>query len=393
LRVAYVTIGKADDIHEWSGLNASIRASLLAQGCTVHNVDELGGQYPLSIRAKRRLYSSLSGRTYAPERSPVVAAHWAQIAATKIAGIPSVDAIVSTGTLPVAFLGSETPRIIWADATFHSLRSTYPEYANYCCASIAEGDLVEKRALDNAAMICYASRWAADDAVTYYGIPRRKVRVIPFGANCDSPFSSEVAAVAHVNDRDLSTVRFTFIGVDWKRKGGELAVAIVRRLNRMGIKSQLSIVGCRPPLADEDLPYIDCVGFLSKKTDRDAGRLREVLLQSHFLLLPTSAECFGVVFAEACAFALPCVSRAVGGVPTAVRSTHTGVLLPVAHAAGAYCDALLTLIRDRQRYCAMSVEAYRDYASRLNWQVAGAHFTAELRALLRGTRLTERSAS
>ena len=379
LRIAYVTVGKADDLHEWSGLNAAIRQSLIRQGCEVQIIDQLGTAYPLALRVRKRLYASLLGSTYAPERSLKVASEWSRIATERVVQLPRVDAVVSTSTLPVAFLESTAPLAIWADATFHSLRSTYPGYASYARASIDEGDRVERAALGRASLVCYASGWAADDAAGYYGVSKRKSRVIPFGANCESPFSSEVEAASFVSRRDWSVVRFVFVGVDWHRKGGDMALAVVRRLNEQGTKSVLSVVGCRPPLAVDDLPYVECLGFLSKKSQLDQERLKAVMLQSHFLLLPTLAECFGLVFAEASAFALPSIARAVGGVPSAVCDGHTGLLLPADAGVDAYCAALHPLLHDHSRYAAMCTEAYRDYANRLNWRVAGAEFVAALR--------------
>ena len=379
MRVAYVTVGKADDVQEWSGLNAAIRNSMIAQGCDVRSIDQLGTGYPLSLRIRKRLHALLFGTTYALERSPYAASRWSQAATSRLAQLERIDAVVSTGTLPVAFLESTAPLAIWADATFHSLRSTYPEYEDYAHASVEEGDLIERAALNRASLICYASQWAADDAASFYGIPDRKLRVVPFGANCESPFSNEAEAAAHVARRDWSVTRFVFIGVDWERKGGDVAVKVVRRLNEMGINSLLSVIGCRPPLAVEKLPFVESIGFLSKKNESDRNRLNTVMLQSHFLLLPTMAECFGLVFAEASAYALPSVSRAVGGVASAVLHNRTGLLLPADAGTEAYCKALQALLHDRGRYQAMCAEAYRDYATRLNWQVAGARFTAELR--------------
>jgi glycosyltransferase involved in cell wall biosynthesis len=101
------------------------------------------------------------------------------------------------------------------------------------------------------------------------------------------------------------------------------------------------------------------------------------------LLVPTLADCFGLVFAEASAYALPSVARAVGGVASAVADGRTGFLLPADAGADAYCDALLPLIHDRDRYEAMAVAAYRDYATRLNWDSAGARFVSELRNVVR----------
>ena len=386
LRIAYVTVGKADDIHERSGLNAAIRSSLLRQGCDVHDVDRLGTEHSIALRVRRRLYASLLGQAYALERSPSVVSRWSRIATERVAQLPQVDAVVSTGTLPVAFLGGAQPLAIWADATFHSLRTTYPDYANFSRASLDEGDLVEQAALNRASLICYASDWAAADAAAYYGISRRKIRVVPFGANCDSPYSGGADAASSVAERAWSVVRFVFVGVDWQRKGGDLAVAIVRRLNELGRKSMLSVIGCTPPGPVRSLPFVECLGFLSKKAAGDRDRLAKVLLHSHFLLVPTLADCFGLVFAEASAFALPSIARSVGGVARAVRNGCTGLLLPADAGAEAYCQALQPLLDDRSRYAAMCAAAYQDYAGRLNWHVAGARFVAELRSALSGRR-------
>lgn len=381
--MAYVTVGKADDVHEWSGLNAAIRQSLIDQGCEVANVDQLGTSYPLKLRLRRRL-ASLQGSTYALERTPHAVSRWSRLASQRVAQLPGVDAVVATGTLPVAQLEGTVPVAIWSDATFHALRTTYPEYASYSRASIEDGDRAERAALQRASLVCYASEWAADDAATFYGVPRQKIRVVPYGANALSPYADAREAAAAVARREWSTVRFTFLGVDWRRKGGETAVAVVQRLNQLGTKCVLTVAGCRPPDDVCRLPYVECVGFLSKKDEAQRRQLDQLLLQSHFLLLPTIAECFGLVFAEAAAYALPSVSRAVGGVPTAVRNGRTGLLLMPDAAADGYCAALQPLLNDRDRYHAMCLEAYRDYADRLNWTVAGATFTAELRAAIAG---------
>ena len=382
MRLAYVTVGKADDVREWSGLNAAIRDSLIQQRCIVEDVDRLGTDYSLTHRLRKRLHSSLFGTTYALERNPAAAARWSRIAGDRVKGLTPVDAVVSTGTLPVAFLEGREPLAIWADATFNSLRQTYPEYGRYARQSIADGDQVERTALNRARLICFASDWAANDAVAYYGISRQKIRVIPFGANCPAPFANAEAAARSVAERDWSVTRFAFVGVDWHRKGGELAVAVVRRLNELGTRSTLSVIGCHPPNEVAALPFVECLGFLSKSNAADRERLHEALLASHFLLVPTLAECFGLVFAEASAYSLPSISRAVGGVPSAVSSGRTGLLLPAEAGAEAYCDALRPLLVDRAGYAEMCGEAYRDYTDRLNWRVAGGRFVSELRAVL-----------
>jgi glycosyltransferase involved in cell wall biosynthesis len=381
LHVAYVTVGKADDVHEWSGLNAAIRGALLGQGCAVDDVDQLGASYPMRLRVRKKVMAQL-GSTFALERTPHAAAQWSQAAAEKLARLRGLDAIVATSTLPLAKLQSDLPTALWADATFHALRTTYPEYAKYSRASIEGGEALEHAALNRASLLCYASQWAAQDAIDYYGVPARKVRVIEFGANAESPFRNGPEASQCALSRGWHTLKFAFIGVDWQRKGGPLAAEIVGCLNDNGVRSELAVVGCQPPAEVSALPFVRVLGFLSKKDPAGRARLHDVLRESHFLLMPTLAECFGLVFAEAAAFAVPSISRAVGGVTTAIQHGTTGVLLGADAGADAYCSVIRDLVEAPGRYHAMCAAAFQDFQRRLNWQVAGARFVAELQAAL-----------
>ena len=380
MRIAYVTVGSATDVHEWSGLNAAIRSAMIGAGCRVTDVDQLGVSYPITMRLRKRISDRLFGTTYALDRSPYAVARWSREASHRVSRLGAVDAVVSTSTLPIAQLAGSAPIAIWADATFHALRSTYPDFARYSAASIDEGERAERAAYARARLLCFASEWAAADAVAHYGIHPDKVRVVPFGANVDSPFADEAAALTAVRGRDWSTVRFAFIGVDWQRKGGDIAVAVVRRFIERGLPAILTVVGCTPPAEVASLPYVACEGFLSKKDAAHAARLADIMAQSHFLLVPTLAECFGLVFAEASAHALPSITHAVGGTPTAIRDGVGGVLLPLGTPVDSVVEQVWPLLTERARYADMCAAAYRDYRTRLNWRSAGAHFVDQLRA-------------
>lgn len=51
------------------------------------------------------------------------------------------------------------------------------------------------------------------------------------------------------------TLNVLFSGVEWERKGGDVAVKSVDRLNQLGVKAKLVIVGIRElPLGYKELP-------------------------------------------------------------------------------------------------------------------------------------------
>jgi glycosyltransferase involved in cell wall biosynthesis len=107
---------------------------------------------------------------------------------------------------------------------------------------------------------------------------------------------------------------------------------------------------------------------LNVQIPEQSAQLKDLFLRSHFLVVPTQAECFGVVFAEALAFGLPPVSRAVHAVPSIVTDGVTGVLGAADAGAAFYTDRLLALIQDREAYRRMARAARRRFEGQLTWE-------------------------
>lgn len=82
--------------------------------------------------------------------------------------------------------------------------------------------------------------------------------------------------------------------------------------------------------------------------------------------VPSYNESFGLVAVEAQACGTPVVAAAVGGLPTAVRDGHTGLLVRD-HDPSTWADAFDTVLHDEQRLDRMSREA-RLHASEFGWR-------------------------
>jgi glycosyltransferase involved in cell wall biosynthesis len=179
------------------------------------------------------------------------------------------------------------------------------------------------------------------------------------------------------------------VGVDWERKRGDLAVEIAKRIEAHGISVELTVAGCRPP-GDRELPeWVKVEGFVSKRTAAGAARLAELFARSHFLVMPSLAEAYGLVYAEAAAFGVPSVAARTGGVPTVVIDGETGVLDDPTATAESYAGRVLALLRDRPRYEQMARAASARSAAVLNWDVAGRDALARIEDLVDG-RVTRR---
>lgn len=379
-RIGYVTVDSAADVRAWSGLNVHILQALRDAGLDMIVADDLIAPDLWLPSLKAKLWRRWFDASYALDRDPSIARWWSREAACRLAEQGDVRIVVSTGTGPIAHLPDKYATAIWSDATFHALRSTYPELGRISRSSIRSGDEIERRAYRRARLVCFASDWAAADAACYYGVPEQKIAVVPFGANCPPAYPDEAAAVAGIRARSRGRCHLLFVGVSWERKGGALVLETAQRLHDRGIPVRLSVVGCTPPAGLALPDWVECRGFLNKQVPADFECWDALLRTAHFLMVPSTAECYGLVYAEASAYAVPSIARDVGGVASVVKQGANGWLFPADGRAGAYAEFIERLWNDAPGHERLALTSYREWVERLNWGVAGKRFVQALAA-------------
>ena len=254
-----------------------------------------------------------------------------------------------------------TPIVHVSDATPHRLRGYYDQNPQPPTDADRAEDESHGRALRNAGACIFASAWAAESAVEHYGVDPSRVYVVPFGANIQRGLSSH-----DIEQRTLQgPLRLLFIGKDWQRKGGPIAVEAVEQLNQRGIEAVLHVVGSEPGGTLPDSVKVE--GFLSKRKRGERARLHSLLRDSHLFILPTRAECFGVAYTEAAAYGLPALATRTGGVPSVVLDQQTGRLLNPDAPAEDWADAAADLWSHPDRWQKLAIAARHHYEKHLTW--------------------------
>jgi len=262
----------------------------------------------------------------------------------------------------IAYLETSIPIVYLTDMTFALGKSYYRSFTNLLPFTEREGATIERRAIGKAAEVVASSEWARRSFVDDYGCPPEHVHVVAFGANLDAPPSREEA----LQQRDLQICRLLLLGVNWERKGGALALGVLRALTQLGIAAELLVCGCTPP-AGVSHPSMTVLHFLRKDRPEEARKLRRLLLTSTFLILPSLADAAPNVFAEASACGLPSVTRNTGGIASVVRDGINGLCLPAEAGAAEYAARIGELMRNRERYRSLCVSSRDEYEQRLNW--------------------------
>lgn len=375
-RIAYVTTYDAHDVHAWSGTVNAIAKCLISAG---FELDLIGLRSPAQLRTKAmKLAWRAAGARLLRDREPLLTRGYATQAAQRLKSLDH-DVVFSPGTVPIGHLETSKPIVFWTDATFDGLVDYYREFTGLSRRTLRNGHALEQSALDRCSLAIYSSEWAANSALDHYQVDPRKVHVVPFGANISDEPAREDVMMA-IDRRDPEQCAFLFVGVDWERKGGEVAVAAVEAMNRDGMRAELHVVGCLPP---RRLPsFVKIHGFISKREPAGRQQLAALYARAHFVIGPSDADCTPIAFGEACCHGVPLLVTDTGGVGSLVRNGVNGHLLPPGASGEAYARIALEVLRDPKEYRRLAQGARREYETRLNWDVAGARVRELVTALI-----------
>lgn len=369
MKLGYATSYDSGDMAKFSGLGYCIWQALAAQGMDITWIGGLEEKYHYLVALKDRFYSHFSNKKYYRDREIFVSRDYARQIIGKLSDV-EVDVIFSPGTIPIAYLNTDKPIVFWGDSNFGAMHNFYPDFTNLCRKTIENGNKIEQEALNRCALAIYSSNWAAETAIDNYAVDPNKVKVVPFGANLQG--AKDIHEVERLISRRLhNQCKLLFVGIDWHRKGGEIALKVTEELNRKGLKTELAVVGCRPecqvPLPD----YVKIYGFISKNDSDGLKRLKKLFSESHFFIMPSRFEAYGVVFCEANSFGVPCIGSDVGGIPTIIRNDVNGKLFSPDDEIADYCAYILKYLSDFSQYRNLALSSFEEYQTRLNWKVSG----------------------
>ena len=368
MRIAYTTTFNAQDVHNWSGTPYHMSHALEQAGNEIAYIGNLKRQLPPFFKVKQTWKKWIADQRESPRFNLTAAKFYSEQVAAQLKNI-SADAIVSPLINPIAYLDCQQPIALWTDATYAALLGFYPPFNHHSAETIEQGNAMTSACLDRCKLAIFSSDWAAQSAIELYGASREKVKVVPFGANIlNHPTFDEVKNA--IANRTQDKIKLLFLAKSWERKGGDVVLNVAKALHESGYPVELTIVGYTPPNLNPIPPYVSSLGFISKHTPEGKLRIQQLLSESHFLFVPSRAEAYGIVFCEANAYGVPCLTTYVGGIGTIVKNNLNGMTFGLDASIQSYCDVIVNLMQDRARYQTLALSSYHEFETRLNWKSA-----------------------
>lgn len=389
MKIAYATTYDVRDRATWPrrhlglyGAGQKIAELLQNAGAELEFLGPLNRRKLPITRLKWLVYRRLGQSYYSPVE-PWVAPHYARQIEAQLARSKADLLLCPENAIPLARVRTALPTVLWTDALLGSLVDFYPYLTNLCPETRRRLHAVEKAALERCDRIILTSQWAAQSAMDLYGLPADNIRIIPRGASRAQDLAqTEVEAL--IAQRPPDPCRLLFLGVDWERKGGPLALEVAQTLNQQGVKTELWVVGCEPRWTGDRPSFVRSFGFIDRATPEGEAQFAHLLGTAHFLIFPTKADTFGVAISEANAAGLPCVAAAVGGIPTVLQTDINGRAFPVEATAGNYAQYIAAYMADYPRYRTLALSAWQHYRQHLSWDAAQQQAWGYLQELVAG---------
>ncbi len=347
------------DKTSWSGLNFKIRESIQKAGCDVvwlnccphGKVSKLCRLWNEFIHGKDTMYEHT--RFYFRLRAKAIDRSL----------LDKCDLLFfPRGAQTMCYLESDKPFIYYSDATFRLLCGYYWKSITKWQRSV--GDSLESFAISKSSVNIRASHWAAESVVNDYRYDVSHTYVLEFGANLND---EDVKPVSPYSGQGQLNILFS--GVDWERKGAETAIRTVEILNERGIDARLFLVGIMSvPETYQNHPHVVNIGYLNKSQPDQYDRYIQTMKNCHIFLLPTRAECAGIVFGECSAYGIPIYTYDTGGIGDYVFNDMNGYKLPLNSSPSDFADIIMsTLVDEKQKQ--LHEGCLKVYREKLSWRI------------------------
>lgn len=314
----------------------------------------------------------LNGYEYRYELDRSLNFQKAQIYKEKLSKL-KFDAIFSWfTTFEFAFINLNAPIIINRDATYPSLFNSYDDFKNLDPIDVTKLIQLEQAAFNNTDILIFSSNWGIKEFQKYYYIKDQKpmLRVAYRGANIHViPNASDVIS-CRINSKKkcINLLLLTSPG-GWARKGGDKAVDIISLLNQVGFSSVLYIFGDVPEKLKKNCPeYIKIEPYLRKFIPAEEEILKQQLLMTDFLLLPTQADFTPNVICEANAYGIPVLSTNITAIPEMVVNGVSGFLFSIDAPPREYVSKIIQIISNDTTYFNLRKGSRLQYEAKLNWE-------------------------
>jgi glycosyltransferase involved in cell wall biosynthesis len=197
---------------------------------------------------------------------------------------------------------NKLPYACYLDASFSTYLAIYHKRDKFIGKTIFE---LEKKFLQGAQAVFFSSQYSLDQTKNDYNLTGKNFYNVGLGGSLS--FNEKLSYCEKKG--------FVFVGHDYYGKGGDLVAEAFRVLSNQTHGLQMTFVGESPPANVLKIPGVVYAGYLNKSKESDLEKLKNILMSSIALVLPTSRDLTPLVILEAGYYGCPSIASNAYGIP------------------------------------------------------------------------------
>jgi glycosyltransferase involved in cell wall biosynthesis len=252
------------------------------------------------------------------------------------------------GFTPWVLTRPQRPYVAWSDCTFRDYIEIFQSRRMFRRADLDRIENAEAAWLNNAHRVLFTSNWAANRAVSDYGLDRSRVSSLGiFG---------EIETLPTV-DAYSGAKEFAFISTDFEAKGGGIVLGALQVVKQRHPDASLIVVGDRPARRATE-PGVTFAGYLRKESSEECATYQQILGRVRAVVNATRSDIAPLLFVEAGYFGCPVISSRQFAIPELVADGQTGVLLDDSSQVEAVAGAMNWMLDEEHAYRRMREAAW-----------------------------------
>jgi glycosyltransferase involved in cell wall biosynthesis len=360
LRILYATGRYSPLDHDaGSGEDFNLYQAFHRKDCTIRIVGPLKDTPSLFERVYRKAHALVSHKRPAKYSAALLKAN-ARAIELELREHPA-DVLFSHNLSPFVRLQTDVPIVLLMDAPLLGTEVQWPLFSKFEFRRMVAW---EQAVLDKCTRVITRSEWARDILIKQNHVDPEKIVI--FQAASSLP-ERVLPKRFDFEKNNLSTLKLLLVGRVYRLKGIDIAIETVEKLNQLGIKTELRIVG----MTGEESEHVRFMGSYQKADEEQLAAYAEQYRWAHFLFHPARYDSAPIVTAEAAAFGVPTISDAAGGIATTVQTGVSGVVLPWLSSADEYVKVFQKYVQNPREYVALRRSTRDRYEKELNWDVVG----------------------
>ena len=155
--------------------------------------------------------------------------------------------------------------------------------------------------------------------------------------------------------------------MEWRRKGLNKILKLNEIINQKGADCFLTVIGLKKKKLKKK--KVQFVGFINKNKINGEKFISDYLLKSHFHILFSRSEAYGLALIEANSRGVPNIAFNTGGISQIVKNNVNGKIFNQNEGLHNIANFIIKAFKNQKSYQKLALSSYSEYQKNYNYDI------------------------